>query len=151
MNSRSISLAVLVAVAATSAWAQGRHAPSAPPAGPEPGAPEAPFVASTAKSFDQLMDDAMRVMHRDMHNGPLTGDHDRDFVAMMIPHHQGAIDMAKVLLLYGEDEQLRRLAQEIIADQQNEVQLMRLWLAKHPQADSGRQHENSATRSEHCQ
>jgi len=57
---------------------------------------------------------------------------DRDFVTMMIPHHQGAIDMAKAILLYGKDEQLKRLAQEIIADQQNEVQLMQLWLSKHP-------------------
>ena len=49
---------------------------------------------------------------------------------MMIPHHQGAIDMAKALLLYGKDQQLKRLAQEIIADQQIEVQLMQLWLTK---------------------
>jgi uncharacterized protein (DUF305 family) len=67
-----------------------------------------------------------------MHSAPYTGDPDRDFVTMMIPHHQGAIDMAKAILLYGKDEQLKRLAQEIIADQQNEVQLMQLWLSKHP-------------------
>ncbi len=78
------------------------------------------------------MGDAMRVMHKGMHSAPHTGDPDRDFVTMMIPHHQGAIDMAKVLLLYGKNEQLKRLAQEIIADQQNEVQLMQLWLSKHP-------------------
>jgi uncharacterized protein (DUF305 family) len=50
---------------------------------------------------------------------------------MMIPHHQGAIDMAKALLLYGKDAQLRRLAQEIITDQQSEIQLMQLWLRHH--------------------
>jgi uncharacterized protein (DUF305 family) len=78
----------------------------------------------------------MHVMHGDMHNAPRTRNPDRDFVTMMMPHHQGAIDMAKALLLSGNDEQLKRLAQEIIADQQNEVQLMQLWLAKHSPAES---------------
>ena len=73
----------------------------------------------------------MNVMHKGMHSAPYTGNPDRDFVTMMIPHHQGAIDMAKAILFYGKDEQLKRLAQEIIADQQNEVQLMQLWLSKH--------------------
>jgi uncharacterized protein (DUF305 family) len=99
-------------------------------------APTAEFTASTDKTFDQLMGDAMNVMHKGMDTAPQTGDPDRDFVTMMIPHHQGAMDMAKVLLLYGKDEQLKRLAQEIIADQQNEVQLMQLWLAKHSPAES---------------
>jgi uncharacterized protein (DUF305 family) len=54
-----------------------------------------------------------------------TGDVDRDFVAMMVPHHQGAIDMAKAELKYGHNEQLRRLAREIVAKQQQEIQLMR--------------------------
>ena len=96
--------------------------------------PTAAFVPSTERTFDQLMGDAMSVMHKGMHSAPYTGEPDRDFVTMMIPHHQGAIDMAKVLLLYGKDEQLKRLAQEIIADQQNEVQLMKLWLINHPAA-----------------
>jgi hypothetical protein len=55
-----------------------------------------------------------------------TGDVDRDFVAMMIAHHQGAIDMAQALLLYGDNERLRRLAQEIIVTQQQEIAVMRL-------------------------
>jgi len=52
---------------------------------------------------------------------------DRDFVAMMVPHHQGAIDMAKAELRYGRDAQLRRIAQEIIVDQIQQISLM--WLA----------------------
>ena len=55
-----------------------------------------------------------------------SGDVDRDFVAMMRPHHQGAIDMAQALLRYGHNEQLRRLAQEIIVTQQQEIAAMRL-------------------------
>ena len=66
-----------------------------------------------------------------MHNAEYTGDPDHDFVTMMIPHHQGAIDMAKTILLYGKDPQMRRLAQEIITDQQSEIQLMQLWLKRH--------------------
>jgi hypothetical protein len=55
-----------------------------------------------------------------------TGDVDRDFVAMMTPHHQGAIDMAQAVLRNGRNEQIRRLAQEIIVTQQQEIAAMRL-------------------------
>lgn len=57
---------------------------------------------------------------------PPTGDIDRDFVAMMAAHNQGAIDMATSLLRHGDNEQLRRLAQEIIVTQQQEIVAMRL-------------------------
>jgi uncharacterized protein (DUF305 family) len=49
---------------------------------------------------------------------------------LMLPHHQAAIDMAKTELLYGKDPQMRRLAQEIITDQQLEIELMHLWLKR---------------------
>jgi len=55
-----------------------------------------------------------------------TGDIDRDFVAMMAPHHQGAIDMAVIELRYGRNEQLRRIAQEIVIDQMQEIAAMKL-------------------------
>lgn len=55
-----------------------------------------------------------------------SGDIDRDFVAMMVPHHQGAIDMAKAVLRYSRNDQIRRLAQEIIVTQQQEIAAMRL-------------------------
>jgi hypothetical protein len=61
-----------------------------------------------------------------------SGDVDADFVAMMAPHHQGAIDMAKAELSYGHNEQLRRLAQEIIVTQKEEIQAMQLALNKPP-------------------
>jgi uncharacterized protein (DUF305 family) len=59
-----------------------------------------------------------------------SGDVDADFAAMMIPHHQGAIDMAIAELRYGRNEQLRRIAQEIIVDQQQEIAAMRLALGQ---------------------
>jgi uncharacterized protein (DUF305 family) len=95
-------------------------------------APNVKFNASTEKTFGELMGNAMDVMHREMHSESYNGEADHDFVTMMIPHHQGAVDMAKALLLYGKDPQVRRLAQEIITDQQMEIQLMQLWLKQHP-------------------
>jgi len=60
----------------------------------------------------------------------MTGDPDHDFAAMMIPHHQGAIDMAKAELLYGRNPVLRRLAQEIIVTQNSEITVMQGELQK---------------------
>jgi Domain of unknown function (DUF305) len=74
---------------------------------------------------------AMAKMMRDMQMNP-TGDVDRDFVAQMIPHHQGAIDMAVALLRAGGNEQLTRLAQEIIVTQQQEIAAMRLAIGEAP-------------------
>ncbi|MEA3094060.1 MAG: hypothetical protein QOJ04_5402 [Caballeronia sp.] len=62
-----------------------------------------------------------------------TGDADHDFVAHMIPHHEGAVAMAKVELKYGKDTRLRALANEIIASQDKEITFMKQWLAAHPQ------------------
>lgn len=59
-----------------------------------------------------------------------SGDIDRDFAAMMIAHHQGAIDMAQAQLRYGKNEQLRRIAQEIIVDQMQEIAAMRMALGE---------------------
>jgi uncharacterized protein (DUF305 family) len=67
---------------------------------------------------------AMQAMMSSMQANP-SGDVDRDFVAQMIPHHQGAIDMAAAMLRYGRNEQLRRLAQEIIVTQRQEIEAMR--------------------------
>ncbi|WP_233800357.1 DUF305 domain-containing protein [Paraburkholderia sp. HP33-1] len=82
---------------------------------------EAPFLAEN--------DAAMTRMMEGMSVKP-TGDVDRDFVAMMVPHHQGAIDMAQAELRYGHNEQLRRIAQEIVVEQQQEIVAMRVALGQ---------------------
>jgi hypothetical protein len=82
---------------------------------------EAPFLAENNAAMDKMM--------ADMAVKP-TGDVDHDFVEMMVPHHQGAIDMARAVLRYGHNEQLRRLAQEIIVTQQQEIAAMRLALGE---------------------
>jgi uncharacterized protein (DUF305 family) len=75
-------------------------------------------------------DAAMARMMAAMHAAP-SGDVDRDFVTMMVPHHQGAIDMAMAVLRYGKNEQLKRLAQEIIVTQQQEIAAMRLAIGEY--------------------
>jgi hypothetical protein len=71
---------------------------------------------------------SMDKMHMAMGAVVQSGNSDVDFVRLMLPHHQAAIDMAKAQLLYGKDPQMRRLAQEIITDQQLEIELMQRWL-----------------------
>jgi uncharacterized protein (DUF305 family) len=74
---------------------------------------------------------SMENMHLAMGSVTQSGDSDADFVRLMLPHHQAAIEMAKTQLIYGKDPQMRRLAQEIITDQQSEIELMQLWLRQH--------------------
>jgi len=99
--------------------------------GPAAAAPDVDATApgQTEQAFLAQNDVAMNKMMADMAVTP-TGDVDHDFVAMMVPHHQGAIDMAQAVLRYGQNEQLRRIAQEIIVDQQQEIAAMRLALGQ---------------------
>jgi len=89
-----------------------------------------------AAQFMQAMSAGMERMDRQMATAPMNGDVDHDFAAMMIPHHQGAIDMAKAELIYGKDAVMRRLAQEILVDQQSEIDAMQLWLGKTAERNS---------------
>lgn len=75
-------------------------------------------------------------MHAGM-NGPFTGDADVDFVRGMIAHHQGAIEMAKVELIYGKDPDMKMLANDIMKAQGNEIELMQKWLAQHGPKPAG--------------
>ena len=77
---------------------------------------------------------SMDKMHMAMEAVEYSGNSDVDFVRLMLPHHQAALDMAKTQLLHGKDPQMRRLAQEIITDQQLEIEVMQLWLKQHEPA-----------------
>ncbi|MDP9018089.1 MAG: DUF305 domain-containing protein [Candidatus Eremiobacteraeota bacterium] len=77
---------------------------------------------------DKALMKAMMGMHDGMMSMQLTGDADRDFMTMMIPHHQAAIDMATVELKSGKNLKVRALAKEIIAAQQKEIAEMQTWL-----------------------
>lgn len=94
---------------------QGHSSPGAPPAATGDSAAATAYKAANMK------------MHKDM-GIAFTGDADADFVRGMIPHHQGAIDMAKVVLAHGKDPALKTLATSIIADQEKEIAMMREWL-----------------------
>ncbi|MEM5435852.1 DUF305 domain-containing protein [Paraburkholderia diazotrophica] len=83
--------------------------------------PQEAFHAENGAAMDKMMA-AMEIKP--------SGDIDRDFAAMMIPHHQGAIDMALAELRYGSNEQLRRIAQEIIVEQQQEIAAMQFALGE---------------------
>ena len=74
---------------------------------------------------------AMKKMHKDMAIR-YTGNADVDFVRGMIPHHQGAIDMAKVVIAHGKDPEIRKLAEGVVTAQEAEIKQMQDWLAKHP-------------------
>ena|SRR5205809_621041 len=88
---------------------------------------EAPFLVENSAAMDRMMT-AMNITP--------SGDIDADFVAMMVPHHQGAIDMAIAQLRYGRNEQLKRLAQEIIVTQRDEIVAMQLAVGRKIPASS---------------
>jgi uncharacterized protein (DUF305 family) len=94
-----------------------RDAPAAAPSHKANSGGDALFVSRSTAAMDKMM--------TDMAVKP-TGDVDHDFVAMMVPHHQGAVDMAQAELQYGQNPQLKTIAQEIIVDQMQEIALMRL-------------------------
>ena len=112
---RILSTALLAAaLAASAAFAQMSHEGHPAPAADSPSS--AAYAAAAAK------------MHADM-GAKLTGDADVDFARGMIPHHQGAIDKAKIELEYGKDPELRGLAERIIAAQEEEIAFLEAWLA----------------------
>ena len=121
----TVALAVLLLVSVSRAKPPHQHEVS-----PSQSTPSASIAA---ESFTSLMMQAMDRMHRDMSSVP-SGDPDRDFAAMMIPHHQGAVDMAKVELQFEKNPVLRRLAQGIIVEQLQEIEVMQRELRQLPAA-----------------
>lgn len=113
---RSAAIAIILATSgASAALAHDMQHQMAPVTVAD--SPEAAYLAENNTAMNKMM--------ADMEVKP-SGDIDRDFVAMMTPHHQGAIDMAIAVLKYGKNEQLKRIAQEIIVDQQQEIAAMKL-------------------------
>ena len=94
------------------------------------GAAAPPAVGATA---DAASTTAFKSANDKMHAGmniPFTGNADKDFVNGMVPHHQGAVEMAKIVLQYGKDPALKRLARDIVKAQDKEIAFMKGWLAK---------------------
>ena len=100
--------------------------------------------ASTDPAWAELQQ-SMQSMHEAMSSLEPAGIDDVDFVRLMLPHHQAAIDMARVELSHGQDPQMRRLAEEIITDQNSEIELMQLWLKQHAKES---QRTSSATKEQ---
>ena len=108
------------------------HGPATPGIPAMGAAPAGPTGAASAANHADMMA-AMERMNTAM-TAPqaMAGTADQALVAMMLPHHQGAIDMARIYLREGRDPAIRRMAQKIIADQEREIREMRAWQARHP-------------------
>ena len=115
MRIATIALLAFGMLAGSAAIAQHQHHGAAP----------APAASPSTKAYEA----ANTRMHKDM-TIKLSGDADVDFARGMIPHHQGAVEMAKIVLEHGKDPELRKLAQDVIASQEKEIAFMRDWLKK---------------------
>jgi uncharacterized protein (DUF305 family) len=121
MRTRSVVLAAALSALPALALAQGAHGGHSGHSTPAQTA-QTPSAPST-HGYRQ----ANETMHRNM-DITFSGDSDVDFVRGMIPHHQGAIDMAKVALQHTKDEQIRKWATEVIREQEREITEMETWL-----------------------
>ena len=126
MRTTIVTLALLGAITAQSAYAQHQH-----------GTVESQDVPSSvsAQLFARQMEAGMKTMMNNMHAPGYTGNPDVDFLTMMIPHHEGAVEMARLVLIHGRDPLTRRLAEEIIASQSAEISAMKQRVAILRRAD----------------
>ena len=108
---RSFVLAAAAAAVPAAASPQGHSGSHAHAVGP-------------ADPFASEMHQRMRSMMDAMDRAPMSGDPDRDFLSMMIPHHQGAVEMARLVLVHGRDPLTRQLAEEILSAQTSEIASM---------------------------
>jgi uncharacterized protein (DUF305 family) len=115
-----MTLMLACAFRASVVSAQHQHDTVAPQIGVRPAAEQ---------SFVRQMEAGMKKMMEDMHAPGYSGNPDVDFLAMMIPHHEGAVEMARLVLIHGKDPLTRRLAEEIMASQTAEIAAMKERLA----------------------
>jgi uncharacterized protein (DUF305 family) len=130
---KTIAAAALAAALAGGAYAQSSHGGHGSSSAAMPGidsemmAEVQPKPTDTASTREYK--EAHRKMMKDMHK-PFTGDPDVDFRVHMIPHHQGAVDMAKIALKHAKDPETKKMAEAVIKEQDREVAEMRAWLKK---------------------
>jgi uncharacterized protein (DUF305 family) len=130
-----LAVVTAAAITASSAFAQTQPAPAQPPVdhskmdhskmGHSAPAAGTAAVAASTKAFQAANDK----MHSDMAI-TYSGNADVDFIKGMLPHHQGAVDMAKIVLQHGKDAKVRKLARDIIKAQNTEIAFMKTWLAQ---------------------
>lgn len=136
----SVGLALIGAISATAVLAQkGLAQKAADPVHQHQAAPQAglPKAGAAASDASKAYEAAAQKLHTDM-SSDYTNDVDVDFVRGMIPHHQGAIDQAEILLKYSTNPRLRRLAGGIIASQRREIRFMAKWLKERQQGIEGK-------------
>ena len=125
-----LSLAAAAALGCAPVAAHAQQAASMPSSSAE--AQSAPAGSQgTAGDSTAAFKSADERMMKNMQGSTYTGNADEDFVSHMIPHHQGAVDMAEVELKYGKDPQLKRLAKQIVSSQKKEIAFMKQWQTKH--------------------
>lgn len=126
MRTTIVTLALAVAITAQLTYAQHQHGTAES---------QNARISANAQLFALQMDAGMKKMMNDMHAPGYSGNPDVDFLAMMIPHHEGAVEMARLALIHGKDPLTRRLAEEIIASQTAEIAAMKQRVAILRRAD----------------